>query len=272
MSDNSAPEVLGLLDIDVPGVLTGILDSTNLIDTYSFTIPEVVAVPDSGEAVFDVGSLFTATTGSGAPLTVTIGQDLNGNGAFDPGSETIASLTVGNGDSLSLPLDFRPSPFDVFDVNNAFLPGETYFASIQTSVAGDVASYSVEAQLRGGIIGEITNSDDCYTCDGARYYYDEYTDDLIGQEVRVGVDDLEAGDSLNISLYASEFDPVLLLFNVETGEVIESATTTGTLSLGGQDYRATSINFTLQDGITYGVSVETLGAGDTGSYVVTGEF
>jgi hypothetical protein len=268
MSDNNNPQDLGTLGIGPFSPLQGVIDIANPADTFLFTVPDISNAPGNGEAVFDIRGLFNVD----GPINVTLGQDRNGDGIFTPSTEQLGqTLSVSSDQSYALPQNFLTSGnYSLLDPNLFLDPGESYFVNItgDTSLIGQ--GYEITGSLNGAVIGEITPDDASYTCnENQTYYFDKYTDDLTGQDIRVGVNDLEVGDSVSVAVLTNQFNPVLFLFNENDCSILAVDSATEIVSVGGVDYQRARITFTLQENITYGLTVETLNPGETGSYYVT---
>lgn len=252
------------------------LDDSNQFDQYNFSTPNYGSDTVSG----GFGWLVNLSTLTGSVVMV-LGQDLNRNGSFDS-NETIGdpilfdptTLLPGESFSFSLPrvfIDDAKAP----STQSHLQPGQDYFLQIQQSQPGTTLDYVGEAFPYIALEGEISTDDSFYCCNSSKhYYYDEFTDDLLGHEIKVGVGGLVAGDQLAVAV-ASDFTPVIMIFNTATGKVldattkIEDSSLSDFLGLGSKAPIKAQATFTLEAGISYGISVETLQADVIGSYTLS---
>lgn len=78
------------------------------------------------------------------------------------------------------------------------------------------------------------------------------------------------GQEILFSVASDDFQPILIVFDVATGKVLQATDTVPVESLpglSGGGFEA-QLFLSLEAGISYGVSVETLESGATGSYAV----
>ncbi|MEB3219772.1 MAG: hypothetical protein VKN72_26535 [Nostocales cyanobacterium 94392] len=192
---------------------------------------------------------------------ITLARDINNNGIFDS-TEAILELKDATTGTL-------------FSEN--LLPGN-YFLEFKDDgtefVFGDADSVYIGNLLfnSGGnnnpnppnpnpgdnlapISGELSNSDRFYCCNNneQRFYYDEYNfsssslQDLIGQRIK-------------LELQSDDFDPVIMLLNADTRQVIGTA-------YNPNDSNNAQLEVTIEAGVNYLVSVESASPGATGSYI-----
>jgi hypothetical protein len=271
MSDNNNPLDLGVLEIGEFAPISGVLNFTNPQDVFLFETPEFRNEPEDGVSVFDILGFITVSR----PTRVTLGQDFNNDGIFDPSTEQIGQTLLVNSDQVFLLSEsFSQGSINIFDSGNYLEPEESYFLSVSSpNLSFSNQSYEITGSLNSAVIGEITTDDDSYRCDDDRlYYFDKYTDDLIGEDIRVGNAGLEVGDVVSIVVLTNEFDPVVFLFDENECSILDFDATTEVISIGQQDYLAVQVDFTMRENTTYGITVETLNSETTGQYYVTVDF
>jgi hypothetical protein len=254
----------------VPGNIVqfeGTLDAVDPFDQYSFSF--VGNYTSSNGSVVSIAYLALITTST---ADLFLGQDLDGDNFFDD-NEVIGSPLVSSGDPNALDFIVLPSDFTNSSgplvADFLFQPGITYFLGIDG--VGATVDYIGDILPSLVVVGEITTEDNVYCCDaGTRYYYDEFTDDLLGQEIRVGVGDLLTGQEILLTVTSDDFQPILIVFDVATGKVLQATDTAPVESLPGLSGGgfAAQLFLSLEAGISYGVSVETLESGATGGYGV----
>lgn len=254
----------------VPGNLVefdGVLDAVDPFDQYSFSFGGNYTSSNGSVASGALLALFTTS-----PADLFLGQDLDGDNFFDAneviGSPLVSSADPNAFDFIVLPGDFTNSSGPLV-ADFLFQPGITYFLGIDG--VGTTVDYIGEILPFLIVVGEITTEDNVYCCDaGTRYYYDEFTDDLLGQEIRVGVGGLLTGQEILLNVASGDFQPILIVFDVATGKVLQATDTNAEGIPPGQpgvSFEA-SLFLSLEAGISYGVSVETLESGATGGYAV----
>lgn len=252
------------------------LDGLNQFDQYNFSTPNYGS--DTGSVGF--GSLVNLLTLTSSVVMV-LGQDLNRNGIFDL-NEAIGdpilfdptTLLPGESFSFALPrvfIDDAKAP----GTQSHLQPGQDYFLQIQRFGSTATLTYGGEAFPYIALEGKITTNDSFYCCNpNKHFYYDEFTDDLLGHEIKVGVGGLVAGQEFTVAV-ASDFTPVIMVFNTVTGKVleatakIEDSSLSDLLGLSSKAPVKAQATFTLEAGISYGISVETLEPDATGSYTLS---
>lgn len=249
------------------------LNLSNSFDQYSFSTPNYTS--ENGFLGFSVIVDLLTLTG---PVDIVIGQDFNSNGVFD-GNEFIGNGITFDPEVLFsdeffqffIPIDFLADDVEYSDSQSYLEPGQNYFLQVEKSGGGSVTTYGGTLFPYVTVLGEITTDDDFYCCNSnSRYYYDEFTDDLLGQEIRVGVGGLLTGQEILLNVASGDFQPILIVFDVATGKVLQATDTNPEGIPPGQSgvsFEA-SLFLSLEAGISYGVSVETLESGATGGYVV----
>ena len=199
------------------------------------------------------------------------GADFNNNNIFEAfgDEESVGILTGFSNENYFVNLSEEilsngniDERFDKFLSSNS-----NYFINI-LPLTNDDTSYSLELDFDARFTGEIDTNDSSYCCDeDQKYYYD----DLTGLTLTAGQDGLSVGDTIDIEVTASGFEPVIFISNNDTGEVIEleSNFEESFDSFGiGIPYVSRLANFEIADNTTYLISVETAEPGQTGEYVV----
>ncbi|MBE9215563.1 hypothetical protein IQ247_23335 [Plectonema cf. radiosum LEGE 06105] len=265
MSDSNNPTNLGKTD-SVEEI--GTLDSFNPEDTYLFTLPTADELIDQANSfgrqlnkVQPTGYDRNISVKSSAPVIVSFGVDSNNNGIFED-NEIIAEDTLTDG------------TLEVFDVSqsledNLLDLGQNYFVEVESTDPFFSNSYEVTAETIPLYKGEIDKDEDSsYNFSGGRYYYDQIDEFALKEG---DFDDfVEVGDEYSVSVISeSSLNPVLFLLDKNNNnQVIDVAfqNEPETITLGGETYNQITLHFTVEPGINYTVSVESVEPGQTGSY------
>ncbi|NBD18898.1 MAG: hypothetical protein GVY04_23005 [Cyanobacteria bacterium] len=277
MSTNQNPDNLGT---GFFFELEGTLNQDNPSDTYLFTAPPKDAgllgeVEDSILESLDLfDDIFTERTVLDGTVEISYGIDKNGDQQFQQ-EEVIGSGVIESNDRVSvadiaddLGIDFLENPGSLF-----VQPGDDYFLQLETQNPNLVNDYEIDVDSDRGLVEEISTDDSFYCCDGnedEKYYFDDI-DEILGQPIAAGNFGLNLGDTVEVGVVSNDFNPVIFLLNNETGEVIDSATPSQEQEIGDITYQVTFLDFDIQDGISYGLSVETETPGETGDYAIVAD-
>ncbi|MDJ0732842.1 MAG: hypothetical protein QNJ47_01955 [Nostocaceae cyanobacterium] len=258
------PINLGILEDGASQELSGRSESLNseqfgtniLLEGYRFELPS------TGTVIIDKTTVDTNTI---------LARDSNNDGRFDSTDEILAELedidqglgSENESGQINQTLS-QGNYFLVFE-DGRDLSGSKEVASVYESTITFNATDNPVSNpnnrtpdpLTPVIAGDLSSSDPLYCCNNNNqpFYYDEYSVDLnqLGFQV---------GDTVKVELDSNDFDPVIMILNADTREVIGA---------GFNPNNANKAEFvrTIEAGVNYLISVENALPGQTGSYTLT---
>lgn len=265
MSNNNSPERFPQ-NFDLA---ERVLNSSNIEDTYVFSTAPSATTNGLEIVGYNFRANFSRLDES---VFLVLGEDRdnidNNNPTFNIANEQIGSSDklFPNSDLSTLEDILISNPTNLNEKSNSLLkPGQDYFVNIQDEFSnnGIDNSYILDVRTPPVLAGQITTSDPFYCCnnnENEKYYYDE----LNNPGIRAGENGISVGDQFSIELSSDDFAPVIFLLNDTTGEVIDVTTIRSRIG----SLTTTRLDFTVQDNITYSLSIETVTPGETGDYLL----
>jgi hypothetical protein len=148
---------------------------------------------------------------------------------------------------------------DILGTGAIFASNTPYLATISGTLSQEFNTEEI-----GTIVGELSTSDPLYCCSNDnKFYYDEISLDPNQLGFNQGVE-FNQDERVKVSLESTEFEPLIMLLNADSGQVIEVGSASNSSSNA-------QLDFTLQAGINYLISVESFSPEQIGSYTLTTE-
>lgn len=253
------------------------ITSESALNVYSFKLPKLNTVLGRGDINFGFYPLISYGM-SGVYTKANIGKDLDNDGVLDDTNEIISLNNASVlGKENIIPFDSSTSR----RVEQNILQGnQEYFFKIEHNSS----NFSVlNADFIPSFTGEISQEDNCYSCNGQKYYYDELT----GLNIKAGTS-LTVGEEINLTVYSPDFAPRIFVevvddFNGSEEFIVSDG---GYPNFRDNEFKDTEIprtfqptgidlfrfgsamNITVEANKEYIISVETANPGETGEYIL----